>query len=270
MRRAKRFRREPSKVSPVQIQERDKEILNWLYRCRFLNSEQITALVRGSEQALLRRLQKLYHNGYVDRPESQVHLYMPHEGTKPIVYAIGDKGADILAMDGTMPRGKVNWRASNSKVQYNSIEHKLMISQFRTCLTLAVKKVHDVNLAFWKTEEKMGNIRPDAYLGLSYQKQMGQFFLEVIRTTSNLKFREKLETYWENRLDIQRRIKGGFRVLIIAPSNRRMSNLKKEVDDIQVGWFLSYENLRIDHPEFVLQKVWHYNGQKCHILQGDV
>ena len=43
-----------------------------LARYRFLSSTLIIRLIGGSAQQILRRLQVLFHHGYLDRPTSQV------------------------------------------------------------------------------------------------------------------------------------------------------------------------------------------------------
>ena len=62
MARLPRFKRAPT-VVPIELTERDRDIIRLVHRHRFLRSPQITALLGGSSQQLLRRLQSLYHHG---------------------------------------------------------------------------------------------------------------------------------------------------------------------------------------------------------------
>jgi len=62
-----RFKRSPA-VNPIRLTERDQDILRHVRRHRFLLSDHIQALVPGSRQQILRRLQRLFHHGYLDRP----------------------------------------------------------------------------------------------------------------------------------------------------------------------------------------------------------
>ena len=68
--RKPRFRRAPE-IAPIQLTERDRMIVRCVFQHRFLRSWQIAALVGGSKQAVLRRLQLLFHHGYLERPRAQ-------------------------------------------------------------------------------------------------------------------------------------------------------------------------------------------------------
>jgi len=105
--RAPRFKRRPKAVGRLALQERDIEIIRLVDEYRFLDSEQMCALVQGSKQVILRRLQKLFHHGYLDRPINQINPFL---GYRKMVYALGDKGADLLAERLGIDRGKILWK----------------------------------------------------------------------------------------------------------------------------------------------------------------
>jgi predicted transcriptional regulator len=86
-----RFRRVPQ--ARISLQKRDREIFKHVYKHRFLNSDHIAALVPGGDQAIRRRLKKLFHAGYLDRPREQVRPF--RKGNYPYVYGLGDKAQDI-------------------------------------------------------------------------------------------------------------------------------------------------------------------------------
>src|SRR6266567_7991259 len=92
--RLPRFKRS-STVASIELTERDREIIRLVYRHRFLRSAQIISLVGGSVQQVLRRLQLLYHHGFLERPRSQLDYYH-HGGSHHMVYGIGNKGAALL------------------------------------------------------------------------------------------------------------------------------------------------------------------------------
>lgn len=75
--RLSRFKRAAT-VAPMQLTERDREIIRLVQRYRFLRSPQIVALIASDSQQLLRRLQLLYHHGYLERPRAQIDYY--HQG----------------------------------------------------------------------------------------------------------------------------------------------------------------------------------------------
>lgn len=121
--RRRRYRRQPEGY--VQLTERDLAILRAVHRHRFLRSTHLVALFEGG-QGLLRRLADLYHHAYLDRPREQIEYY-ERAGSKPMVYALGNKGADVLAREG-VPRGKVDWTAKNHGIGSLFLEHTLLVA----------------------------------------------------------------------------------------------------------------------------------------------
>ena len=282
--RAPRFKRMPKAVGGLRIQERDIEIIRLVYEYRFLDSEQIHALVGGSRQVILRRLKKLYHHGYLDRPISQITFSNPFFGPQKMVYALGDKGADLLAEVYGIDRGGIIWSEKNREVRERYIQHTLMISNFRACLSLALRDLPDVRLLFWVREnpqelkdyvsftDESGRHRrlpivPDGFFGIEDPQGRMFFFLEADRSTmTNARFLRKLRAYWlwwkqgghRRRFGIE-----SFRVLTITRTERRKENLRrvaKKADDRQIGslmfWFTSEERYDIRDPRTILGEIW--------------
>ena len=69
--RLPRFRR-GSKVTPIALTQRDRQTVRRVFEHRFLRSTHLLSLLPGSRQQILRRLQFLYHHGYLDRPRAQI------------------------------------------------------------------------------------------------------------------------------------------------------------------------------------------------------
>src|SRR4051812_32817233 len=109
-----RFRRAAA-IAPMQLTERDHEIIYLVYRFRFLRSRQITALIGNSSQQLLRRLQLLYHHGYLERPRAQIDYYH-RGGSRQMVYGLGTKGATILKQERSALFRDVRWGEKNRSV----------------------------------------------------------------------------------------------------------------------------------------------------------
>ncbi|MGB8166713.1 MAG: replication-relaxation family protein [Chthoniobacteraceae bacterium] len=89
-----RFRR-ADYFAPMELTARDAEILRMVNRHRFFRSHQIAGLVGGSRQQVLRRLQRLYHRGYVERPVCQIDYYQ-RGGSRSIAYGLASRGAAHL------------------------------------------------------------------------------------------------------------------------------------------------------------------------------
>ena len=141
--RKPRYRRvAAATIAPTQ---RDIEIIRIVHRFRFVRSTHLMSLTGASYKPLMRRLQLLYHNHFLDRPRAQIEKYTVG-GSKPMVYGLGNKGADLLAeLDGER-RAKVDWTAKNRESGRLFIEHTLLIADVMIALMLATASRDDVQL----------------------------------------------------------------------------------------------------------------------------
>lgn len=264
------FQEKPSLV----LQERDIEIIKAVYEYRFLNSELIKALFKGSERGILLRLQKLFHHGYLDRLKGLV--------SHPIVYALGDRGADLLSESSGLDRGQIIWRKKNQEVKEYYLGHTLQIANFRATLTLALKDKPKTKIISWLPEReikdevmiKEGYYRkirapliPDAFLTIEDKEDLLNFFLECDRSTmTQERFLNKMKAYWYYWKENQHKKKleiDSFRVLTITKSQERKENLReltKQADDRKNGsemfWFTSEENYNLKDPQSILKPIW--------------
>ena len=93
--RLPRFRR--AKTGPFQLQERDYEIVRAIGVHQVVQSTHVDRLFPGaSTDNLRRRLQLLYHSGYLARPKAQAGELVYHEGSKHMVYMLAPKGAELV------------------------------------------------------------------------------------------------------------------------------------------------------------------------------
>ncbi len=218
--RRKRFKRDP--LIRIRLTERDLYILRCVYKRRFLNSEHIVALSGGSRQNILRRLQKLYHTGFLDRPLAQLELGRLGMNP-PMVYALGNKGAELMAEELDIPAASVDWTAKNREAKSVFLEHTLMTSDFLTALEIACQQSKGIefldeeeiidrrpgllpkttNPLSWRVSVARGewgqdktftfSLIPDGAFGLRFtesgQEKEAWFFLEVDRSTMPVKRR---------------------------------------------------------------------------------
>jgi len=230
------YRRTPTES--FRLQARDKEIIYQIYKHRFLNSRHITALIEGSDQRILRRLNVLFHANYLARPLEQIRPYK--RGSDPMVYGIGNEGAKLLETEFKVPRGKIEWTRKNREVKQVYLEHTLMVANFMVCLEIACKhkrgvelipedEIHKIFTTRIDKEQNIGwkltvernsgkrnksynlSIIPDKAFALYFPndppgKNKALFFLEADRSTmpvirSSLyrsSFYKKLVGYWES------------------------------------------------------------------------
>ena len=126
--RRPRFERAPQPPS-FRLTEDDVEIVRQLARHRFLRSTHIAALVGRSLDRTNDRLAKLFHAGFVDRPRAQLDYY-PTRGGAPMVYALADRGARLLAERHGTAFSNLECSRKNREARRPFIEHQLEIMDF--------------------------------------------------------------------------------------------------------------------------------------------
>ena len=132
--RLPRFKRVGADVS-LEITPRDLQILRAVESCRLLDSDHIRALTRGSDQGILRRLQKLYHGGLLDRLRPR---RVQGGGSESMIYAITNKGIATLQKEGLLKEASATDRnAQNRDLHDFSIQHRLLVSHIRAMFMLA-------------------------------------------------------------------------------------------------------------------------------------
>jgi protein involved in plasmid replication-relaxation len=130
---------------PFQLTQRDFVIVGAVARFRFLTSDQIARFVAGSQQPILRRLQLLFHHGYLDRPRSQ-KIQLAHvldDGNRPFVYGIGKRGAQLLAEAGAAISDKLDWTQKNQRATAQFLAHTVETAETMIAFDLACR-VHGV------------------------------------------------------------------------------------------------------------------------------
>src|SRR5437660_972266 len=130
--RLPRFKRSSAAI-PIRLTERDHDILRHVRRHRFLLSEHVQALVPGSPQQILRRLQRLYHHGFLDRPRSQLE-YFHQGGSKSIVYGLERKGAKLLAGESAQRRSRCESKHAMQSPKQVYLQHSLVVSTVMVAL----------------------------------------------------------------------------------------------------------------------------------------
>jgi hypothetical protein len=141
----------------MELTPRDTEILRVVHRHRFLRSPQVAALLRQSHQPILRRLQKLYHHGYLDRPACQLDYYQ-RAGSRSMVHGLASRGAAYLQRI-----GEATYPATHQKVGRLFLDHALMISDIMVALTIACRELPNIQLVREKDMAALPSKRREAY-----------------------------------------------------------------------------------------------------------
>ncbi len=267
--RLPRFCQTTEQAPPLQFTERDTEMLRQVALHRFLRSRHLVSLAGGSPQQVLRRLQLLFHHGYLERPRCQLDYY--HQGgSRGLIYGLGSKGAAHLRRQLDMPFERMDWTPKNRSVGRVFLEHALMVSDFMVSLEMSclmhggVKLLQrdDIPLPDDLREKKMPfawsvhitgrrkvGIIPDAVFGLEYLDKDGRtqkvfYFLEADRATMPIKrdrlecssvFRKFLayEATWSQGVHRSRFGWNRFRVLTLTASEARVRNMIASCNEME-------------------------------------
>jgi hypothetical protein len=270
----------------MQLTERDRQIILTVYEYRLLSSHQIEALffpstndnTHSRRSACQRRLQLLYHHGFLDRLPQPIIL---GKGRAPFVYALDKIGADFVANTLGIDRAEVGWKPKHNELGPQFLDHSLVINDVRVVMQLLVEG-GVFEAAEWTDEIKLKSAEmkegvpylmqgaravrkyPDGYFVVSLTTgQQAHFFLEVDQgTMTNARWQEKVKAYHELRQSGRSKKHYGtrnFRVLAVTTSERRLSNLKRATEKVRGDryfWFLTQEMVNIWKPEEILNSVW--------------
>jgi hypothetical protein len=151
-------------VPRFEVTERDCEILRLVARHRFIRSKQIVAVVTAyapssSGQQILRRLELLFHGGYLTRPQAQNERFRVGGGSEPMTYCLGNKGSDLLAERFGFRRAAVDWTAKARTAKHGEIEHALEVTDFMVGLELACSRRRTLRIIH--LDEILNSIAPE-------------------------------------------------------------------------------------------------------------
>jgi hypothetical protein len=248
---------------------RDAEIVRLVARHRFLRSTHIISLAGGSPQQLLRRMQLLFHHGYLERPRAQLD-YFYQGGSKAMVYGLGKEGGAVLHSKPTPERQR---RPHNpSSIGRVFLNHALMVADVMVAIELACRRHGGIRLLtgdgiplpaksktriepfHWSVQladrTKLGVI-PDSVFVLEFGDQPNErdrilYFLEADRATmpvarpnlARSSFRRKLVAYeatWAQSLHQSRFGFLRFRVFTVTTSAARVASLAAACGQLSRG-----------------------------------
>ena len=285
--RLPRFKRADA-VAPMQLTARDHEIIRLVHRHRFLRSPQIVALLGEGSRAVLRRLQLLYHHGYLERPRAQLDYY--HQGgSRHIVYGLGNRGALLLKVE------SLNWSDKNRSVGRIFLEHALLVSEVMVRIELACRETPHLRLVtdqelrveneeklistsfHWNAKLHTGltlGVIPDKVFALEQSSptspsKRAYYFLEADRGTMPIMRRSLLQTSFYRKLlayeatwtQSVHKTRFGFhrfRVITVTMSAERVESLVSACSQLQRGHglFLFADRTALNNPDLLYSPIW--------------
>jgi hypothetical protein len=243
----------------------------------------------GKDTRCRKRLQRLYHHGYLWRDEQPTKL---SQGRAPLVYRLDSKGAALLAELWSLELRDLGWDRRENTVSTPYLTHLLKTNEVRVAivgaantrgfrieewlddatLRKAQNKDH-VTITGPKGGKQKAAIVPDGYFHLDTGDHDYHHFLEIdLATVTGQSSRwgrrdwaRKIRAYiayYESGKYQQRYETTSLRILTVTTGERRLKNLKEITE--RVGgkkrfWFTTFEELT---SETVLTKpIWQIAGQ---------
>jgi len=257
-------------------------------RHRFLTSDHVTALLDASQKQVLRRLQVLFHHGYLTRPRAQLTYY--EAGSRPMVYGLGKLGAETLAA--SMPLQ--SWPDAAADVKQLHLAHTLMVADITVGFEVACR---DSEGTIWRPPESfltphgqtlaepfkwqvnvpgtgtLGVI-PDAVFGFDVNGSTPRFcILEADNGTMPVKrdnlrqtsLWRKLVCYRESWTQdvLQKRFRNRLHILIVTRGQDRVRHLLELIEKelgFARGLFFVTDLAEIKAAPNLLAARWHHAG----------
>ena len=124
---------------PFLLTPRDIEIIRQVARHRFLSSTHISDLLAAPHKKIGDRLTFLFHGKYLDRPRGQKERYRDGGGSERMVYALANRGAQLLIEQDGYGKADIDWTRKNREVTHRFIQHTLAIADVRVGLRRSVR-----------------------------------------------------------------------------------------------------------------------------------
>ena len=240
------------------LTERDRRIISWVYKMRFLTREQIQRLEFSptTESYAKRRLMLLYQHGYLDR--RPLLMDTAFGSSKPL-YCLDSKGADWLAYAWKIERSELSWKPRDTQVSDYFMRHLLDSNDFSISVTLAAQEkgwpVEWIDEATLKSAEMKDYVTdpgqpgkvavvPDGYFSLHNVPIQGtprraNFALELDRGNMEPRpWKRKIRAYiawWESGQYQARYNTSSLRVLTVVSAARRARDPAHEKELIEDG-----------------------------------
>ncbi len=266
---------------PMQLTERDCEVIRMVNDCRMLSTDQIVALFFGSRSTAQFRLARLFQHEFLERHFLSVVAGAP--GKSPALYTVGKRGVQVLVDRFGYDRSQVR-RSRRATLGWHLVDHLLAVNALRVTITLAARQ-QGMTLETWLDEtvfrgqpdyviltDRRGRkhkkpVFPDGYFCLQTPRGKARFFLEADRGTEALaKFAPQIAVYQEYMASGQYQARfhaRSLRILIVTSTERRLKSLMRVTEKVggdETYWFTTFE--RVAEETIFAGAIWKRLGSE--------
>ena len=272
------------------ITPRDLEILELVFRYRHVTSDHIRALFGGSGRQLTKRLQGLFHNGYLGRYVPRQRMRLDLDPGSPVIgYGLETKGWGILAehlgrqAEAQGEEFTESWKKAYTRRMEWFLEHSLMVSHFHCVLELAVRRRRNLGLGEWRQDQELRDwvevahrdgrterfgVQPDAYCGFVAGGVWRNLFLEADRASEEQRrIREKVQKYGyylvSRRYQDRYQNPKAVRVLFVTTTEKRLELMIQNITGMEYKgkglgqvWLTCEGRYSLEEPTSILGPIW--------------
>lgn len=219
------------------------------------------------------RLKMLYHHGFLDRQEQPQRR---SEGSKPLVYFLDQKGAELLT---EQRDAEIDWDFADNDVTSPWLAHLMLTNDVRLAITIAAA-TSGVQLTEWIDDKSLKSphmkdyvtldgpqggsrqvaVVPDGYFVLRTADAIHRHFLEIDRATVTARYSKEGKRDWRHKVQAylayyrsgkyQARYGAtGIRILTVTTGMRRLAHLKKLTEEAGGRgrfWFATFSDLSVE------------------------
>ncbi len=248
-------------------------IVRAVYGFRFLTPSQIYRLFHAQGDAAEQLAGRLVAAGYL----AAIQRPTINPATSTTVFALAQRGANLLADHTGVDRRRVRWRRYHNQISLPYLEHRLAVNDVRIALTVGLARLGGEVEQWWyefRIEEDIGDpeelspplkLRPDAYVKVRAHLKSTHLFLELdLATEAHSRIRSKIRRYLAYKDSRLFRLRVGgrsFRTMIVVPGPTRLRALKRVIES-EGGRRMFWLACRPDVSERDLNApVWHLAGE---------
>lgn len=259
----KRFIRDPEPAGFL-LTPRDVTTVLHTWDHRWLTRHQLQRLLSMPCVTRINHLlRRLWDHGFLHR----LKAITVGGGMQP-VYVVGPAGVGLVVAHNGLPSSEIRSRIrEDARAGAVLLPHDLEVNDLRIALTHAIERQTGTPLDCWLTADRCYDVpsrtevvRPDGYFRILSHDVLSSFFLELDRGSTTLtRWSQKVARYiqyresgnYARRYGLER-----FRVLVMAPSERRLQELRAATAEFtdRSFWFGLTSDLISDADPY--REVW--------------
>ncbi len=210
------------------LTNREKEIVELVYKFRFINRHQIQKLLNHKDARRINAwLKILTEYNFLGRIYSQKLL----ENTKPAIYYLSGVGIRYIKEKNKLELKDVKKFYQDKNASQKFIDHCINVCEYYTNMRAYERSIDNKYFFFTKTEcytnELLAQLKPDLYMARTKDKETIRYFLDILDShVPRFALRYRIKQYIEFYDEWHEKEKFPY-VLLVLPDQKKMKHLMK-------------------------------------------